>query len=96
MKLLNALRGINGEFEVGRTSLAAASFAAILAPIAFEAWDLAHGGHFDVTAWCLAYPGGLCTLVTGGVLGIGAKDRNVAAAKITQAQPPLNEKPGAD
>lgn len=83
--LSNILRGIGGEFEIGRVLLTGASVAAIVSPIVFQAWEIHNGGHFDVTAWCVAYPGGLVALVAGGVLGIGSKDKSVAAAK--QATP---------
>lgn len=80
MSLSNIFRGIGGELEIGRTLLACASAAAIFTPIGFQAWDMAKGAHFDVTAWCIAYPGGLCALVAGGVLTIGSKDKSVASA----------------
>ena len=78
------LRGIGGEVEIGRALLALASLAAIASPIGFQAWDMVRGAHFDVTAWCVAYPGGLAALVTAGILGIGRKDQNVAAARATR------------
>lgn len=82
--ITNILRGIGGEFEIGRMLLASASAAAIFTPIAFEVYEIGwNGGHFDVTAWCIAYPGGLVALVAGGVLSVGAKDRSVATAKAT-------------
>jgi hypothetical protein len=82
----NILRGIGGEFEIGRVSLAIGGLFAVLSPIAFEIWEMGwKNGHFDVTAWCTAYPGGLVLLVTGGVLAIGSKEKSVATAKVTQA-----------
>ncbi|MDB5707869.1 MAG: hypothetical protein JWN66_4985 [Sphingomonas bacterium] len=80
MSLTNFLRGIGGEFEIGRVLLTSAGAAAIFTPIGFQAWDMAKGGHFDVTAWCIAYPGGLAALVSAGILGIGSKDKSVATA----------------
>lgn len=96
MTMLNALKGISGEFEIGRSLLALSGLAAIVAPIGFQAWDMAGGAHFDVTAWCVAYPGGLAALVGAGILGIGNKDKNVAVARQTQAMPPLDDKGGKD
>jgi hypothetical protein len=93
MSLLNALRGIGGEFELGRLLLASSGIAAITTPIGFELADLWHNGwHFDVTAWCVAYPGGLGALAGIGVFAIGNKDRNVSIARQTAAQPPLDDK----
>jgi hypothetical protein len=85
MQITNILRGIGGEFEIGRVSLAIGGFFAVLSPIAFEFYEIGwNGGHFDVTAWCLAYPGGLVALVGGGVLAIGSKEKQVAAAQSTR------------
>ena len=87
----NFLRGIGGEFEIGRVLLGASGAAAIVSPIAFQAWDmLAHAARFDVVAWCTAYPGGLAALSGIGVFAIGKKDNAVAQAKAvpgTSTQP---------
>lgn len=86
MKLANILKGIGGDYEIGRVSLAIGGFLAVTSPIGFEIYEIGwNGGHFDVTAWCLAYPAGLVALITGGVLVIASKDKSVAAAKQTQA-----------
>lgn len=82
----NILKGISGEYEIGRVSLAIGGFFAVVSPIAFECYEIGwNGGHFDITAWCLAYPGGLTALVAGGVFAIASKDKGVAIAKQTQA-----------
>lgn len=83
--LSQIFRTIGGELEIGRTLLVSASTAAIFTPIGFQIWEMAKGGHFDVTAWCVAYPGGLVALVAGGVMSVGAKDQQVAKAKVTTA-----------
>lgn len=84
--LSNMLRGIGGEFEIGRVLLASSGLSAIVSPLVFEAWDMAvNGVHFDVTAWCVAYPGGLSALAGIGVFAIGKKDKGVAQAKATLA-----------
>lgn len=86
MKLSTALKGISGEFELGRLLLAGSGVAGIATPIIFETLDMYHNGwHFDVTAWCVAYPGGLAALSALGVFAIGQKDKAVAAAKATNA-----------
>lgn len=93
MSAANALRGISGEFEVGRLLLAAGGASAIVFPVLFVAWDvMVMGRAFDVTAFCLAYPGGLSALVAGGVISIGSKDKSVAVARQTIAMPPLDDK----
>lgn len=89
--LSNMLRGISGEFEIGRVLLASSGVSAITTPIGFQIWDMAKGGHFDVVAWCAAYPGGLAALAGVGVFSIGKKDVSVATARQQQAQPPLSD-----
>jgi hypothetical protein len=85
MMNLAALRNITGEIEIGRLLLAASGVAAIFSPLVYETLDLAHNGwHFDVTAWCVAYPGGLGALNALGIFAIGKKDKDVAAARVTQ------------
>jgi hypothetical protein len=85
MSLANILKGIGGELEIGRVSLAVGGFFAVTSPIGFEIYEIGwNGGHFDVTAWCLAYPGGLVALVAGGVFAIGNKEKQVAAAQVVR------------
>jgi hypothetical protein len=87
MKILSALKNINGEFELGRLLLAGSGIAGITTPIGFELADMWHNNwHFDVTAWCVAYPGGLAALNALGVFAIGKKDKAVADAKATDAK----------
>lgn len=86
MKITSILRGIGGEFEIGRVSLAVGGLFAVVSPIGFEWYEIVcNGGHFDVAAWCVSYPGGLAALVAGGVFAIASKDKSVAVAKQTQA-----------
>jgi hypothetical protein len=94
MKILNVLRGLGGEFEIGRVSLAVGGFFAVTSPIAFEIYELGwNGGHFDVVTWCLAYPGGLVALVSGGIFAIGHKDKQVAVARLTESTTPVSAAP---
>ncbi len=80
----NFLRGIGGEFEIGRVLLAASGLSAIVSPIAFQLLFMIHNGwKFNVTEWCIAYPGGLAALAGIGVFSIGQKDKGVATAKAT-------------
>lgn len=86
MSILRILKGVGGEFEIGRVLLASSGAAAIFSPLVFEVLDMWHNGwHFDVTAWCVAYPGGLAALSGIGVFALGRKDKDVAIAKQTQA-----------
>jgi hypothetical protein len=96
MKFLSILKNVQGEFEVGRTLLASSGVSAIFTPIGFQAWDMGwHGAHFDVAAWCAAYPTGLGILASAGVFAIGKKDKDVATARLTAAQPPLDDTSGS-
>lgn len=84
MNILNMLRS-NGEFEVNRVVGASGAAAYILCANGFEAWQVLHLGHeFDVTAYCLAFPGGLAVAV-GAIAGaVSLKDRNVATANVVR------------
>lgn len=93
MSITNMLRNINGEIEIGRVLLAGSGLAGIVTPVVFEFLDMIHNGwHFDVTAWCVAYPGGLSALAGIGVFALGKKEKDVALARQTQALPPLSDK----
>lgn len=81
MNLSPILRNINGEVEIGRVLLTGGTAAAVVAPVIFQTWDMARGAHFDVVAWCAAYPAGLATLVSAGIVAIGRKERDVERAR---------------
>lgn len=85
MRFFNILKGVTGEFEIGRTLLASSGVSAITSPIGFQFWDMWHGAHFDVAAWCTAYPAGLAALSGAGVYALGKKEKDVAIARQTQA-----------
>jgi hypothetical protein len=86
MKILSALKGISGEFELGRLLLTGSTLAGITTPIGFQIADMCHNGwHFNVGAWCVAYPGGLAALNSLGAFSIGKKDQAVATARATDA-----------
>lgn len=89
--LTNALRGIGGEYELTRLVGAAGAVVYIIAAPAFVAWNMAQGREFDITAFCVAYPGGLAAILVaiGGAAGL--KDRNVAVAKATEAKTRTDE-----
>lgn len=82
----NALRGIGGEYEIARVLGAAGCAAYILCANGFVAWNLALGREFDLTAYCIAFPSGLGVAVGSLAGAVALKDRNVAAAKATEAK----------
>ena len=82
--LSNALRGINGEFEINRLVGAIGALAYIVGAHVFLAWNMIDGREFDIVAYCGAFPIGLGVAV-GSIAGAVAwKDQKVAAAKVTE------------
>ncbi len=81
-QIRNALRGISGEYELNRLVGAFGGVVYILAGPAFQAWNISRGIDFDVTAFCLAYAGGIATITGGTALAVAHKDKNVASAKV--------------
>lgn len=80
--LSNALRGLGGEFEINRVVGAIGGLAYIIGANVFVAWNMANGEEFNVTEYCLAFPGGLAVVV-GAIAGaVSLKDRNVATAQV--------------
>lgn len=79
--IANALRGLGGEFEINRVVGAIGTIIYVIGANAFVAWNMANGKDFNVTEYCLAFPGGLAVCV-GAIAGaVAVKDRNVAVAK---------------
>lgn len=77
------LKTANGEFEINRVVGAVGSLFYIAGTHIFMGYDLfVRDRSFDVTAYCLAFPGGLAVAV-GAIAGaVTLKDRGVATAKI--------------
>lgn len=71
----------NGGYELNRVVAFVGGMTYIVGAHVFVAWDLATGGQFDLTAYCLAFPGGLAVAATGSATAVAIKDRNVSAAK---------------
>lgn len=92
MSLINSLKGITGEFDVGRMLGASGGASYVVCPPVFQAWALYKGQPFDPAAFCAAYGGGLAVAATGIGALIAIKDRGVAAARLTVATPPLDDK----
>lgn len=91
MKILDALRGITGQFEINRVVGAFGATSYVVGANTFVAWDMLYNHRpFDVIAYCAAFPGGLAIAV-GAIAGaVAVKDRAVAAATVVQntgAQP---------
>lgn len=82
MSILNALKGISGEFEIQRIIGAVGTLVYIAAAPIFVAAGIIP--HVTLTEFCLAYPGGLAACV-GSVAGsIALKDRSVATARVVE------------
>lgn len=81
--ITNALRGIGGEFELNRVLGAFGTFVYVIAVQVYEAYQIfGLGKEFNVTEYCLAFPGGLA-VCAGAIAGsVALKDRQVAAATV--------------
>lgn len=84
--ILNALRGIGGEFELTRVVGGASAFTFLTGAVGFQAWNMAEGRPFDLTAWCIALPGGAGAILASIAGAASLKDRNIAVAKQTEAK----------
>lgn len=80
MKIFDILKGIGGEFEINRVLGAAGVGTYIIAAPAFQLSEMLRGGHFDVVAFCAAYPTGLGVAIGALAGAVSLKDRNVATA----------------
>lgn len=87
MKLLEALKGIGGQYEVQRVLGAFGTVTyVVMAPALVWAGKIT--ASFD--SFCLAYPAGIAACIAATAGSIALKDRQVATAKIieqTGAQP---------
>jgi hypothetical protein len=96
VSVLDALKGNNGGYELTRIIGAAGGVAYILCANGFVAWELHLGRGFDVTAYCLAFPGGLAAILAAVAGGAAWKDKGVASAKVierTGGQPKADDRP---
>lgn len=84
LDLSAALKGISGEFEINRVVGAIGTLFYILGLHLFVGYRVFWlEEQFNVTEYCLAFPGGLAVCV-GAIAGaVAVKDRNVASAKVT-------------
>jgi len=80
--LSSVIRGVNGEPEIIRAAGAFGVFCYVIGALVFQGWALIKGDHFDIVAFCAAFPGGLA-VAYGSIAGAAAlKDRQVATAKV--------------
>ncbi|BBC99086.1 hypothetical protein [Sphingobium sp. YG1] len=84
MKLLEALKGINGTYEVQRL-LGAFGTITFIVSVPVLVWAGKIIASFD--SYCLAYPAGIATLVGATAGAIALKDRQVAKAKVEEREP---------
>ena len=91
MSVSNMLRGIGGEYEIGRVIGAVGGFNYVLWPPVFQGWSLYNGQAWDPAAFCAAYGGGLALAAAGIGAMISLKDRGVASSRQVVAQPPLSD-----
>lgn len=78
MTILNALKGIGGEYEVQRIIGAFGSVVFIVSAPALV-WAGRIQASFD--SFCLTYPAGIATCIAATAGAIALKDRQVAKAK---------------
>lgn len=80
-----ALRGIGGEYEIGRVIGGFGALAYCVSANSFVAWNVMWEHRpFDVTAYCLAFPGGLAAIIAAAAGAVAVKDRNVASARVIE------------
>ena len=84
--LSHAIKGIDGTVELNRLVGFLGGFAYILCANIFTGYEVFWlGKDFDITAYCLAFGGGLAAIAGGTAGAVALKDRNVASASITAA-----------
>lgn len=79
----NALKGIGGEYELSRLVGFFGGVTYVIGTHIFVGYEVIWlGRQFDVTAYCLAFSGGLAAIVTGTAGAVAWKDKGVASAKV--------------
>lgn len=94
------LKGVTGNYEINRVVGAIGSLAYILCANLFQGYEVFWRKQaFDVTAYCLAFPGGLAVAVGSIGVAVAIKDKAVASARVTEntntipAPPPAGPPP---
>ena len=80
--IINALKGIGGEFEVQRVLGAIGTLTYVVAVPVFVVTRVIV--NVSVTEFCIAYPGGLAACIGATAGAIALKDRSVATAKVVE------------
>lgn len=83
-QIRNALKGIGGEYEISRLVGAFGGVVFIVSVPAFQAWQIANGHEFDVTAFCLAFSAGIAGISGGTAVAVAHKDKAVASSKVIE------------
>lgn len=77
-----ALRGIGGEYEIARVLGGFGAMVYSICANVFVGYEVIFvGREFDITAYCLAFPGGLIAIIGAAAGAVALKDRNVASSK---------------
>lgn len=80
-----AIRGINGNIELNRLVGFFGGFVYVICANIFVGYEVFYlGKNFDITAYCLAFPGGLAVIAGGTAGAVAWKDKAVASARITE------------
>lgn len=80
-----ALRGIGGAYELNRLVGFFGGVVYVIGAHAFVGYEVFWlGREFDLTAYCLAFPGGLAVVAGGTAAAISLKDRHVASSKVIE------------
>lgn len=83
--ITNALRGIGGEFEITRVMGALGTIVYIIGAhvfVVYQVWW--QGKEFNLTEYCIAFPGGLAACVATIAGAAAVKDNQVAKAQVTR------------
>lgn len=83
MTILNALKGVTGEFEIQRVLGATGTLVYIVTAPALV-WARIVAVSFE--GFCLAFPAGLAACVGATAGAIALKDRQVARAKVVERE----------
>lgn len=89
-----ALRGIGGEYEIARVLGGFGAMAYCICANGFVGYEvIVAGREFDITAYCLAFPGGLVAIIGAAAGAVALKDRNVASSKYIERHGIVPAKP---
>jgi hypothetical protein len=81
----SALRGIGGSYEITRVLGGFGCLAYCVCANAFVGWEvIINGKDFDITAYCLTFPGGLAAIIATAAGSAAVKDRQVAKSRVIQ------------